>query len=564
MHSNCPLSQKYTIPFGQLLNSEAALHTPVVLPEDYYLTNFQRLLGFVEQQYADLLSSRETGFLNTFRRLEEDAQKLYVRLVGRKGPMFRRDKLNYPEIAAIELAVNELVGAGLMQVNPPLDLVAVSDLMTKSELLCCFPDQLGPYRSERKQALVNRLVDSGNPCPDLPFTILQPLYREELRTLLFLFFGNLSQDLTEFVLQDLGLNRFESYPLNSRLFDRREELEQGLSLSLLWQAVARNNKKLDLDELQALADKLPPSSDFSHPTLKRRYARLVNAIARDLERQGALREAVASFQQSYLPPSRERRTRILARLNDTAGALALCEEIEASPASSLELAFAHRFAKTLKGEKRRRQTTPFNERTLELNDHGQRVEFQVQAHFKDQGWQVFYVENALINGLAGLWFWDIIFADREGAFFHPFQSGPADLMTPDFYRSCKDSIYQRLAEMSESHLLDTLLATYSKKQGISNRLVIWPALSPELITLAVSLIPMAQLRAMFQRLMFDIAHNRTGFPDLILFDQENSRYQWLEVKGPGDRLQENQKLWLAFFQENGIPAEVVYVRWAEA
>ncbi|WP_257284358.1 VRR-NUC domain-containing protein [Endozoicomonas sp. SESOKO1] len=538
------------------------MQTPVVLPEDYYLTNFQQLLSFVERQYADLLSCGETDFLCRFRMLTEDAQKLYVRLVGRKGPMFRSDKLSYPEIVSIELAINELACAGLMQVNPLLDMVALSDLMTKSELLCCFPDQLGPYRSERKQALVNRLVDSGNPCPDLPFTILQPLYREELRTLLFLFFGNHSQDLTEFVLQDLGLNHFESYPLKSRLFNSREELEQGLGLSQLWQEVACENNKLDLDELQALAAKLPPSPDFRHPTLKRRYARLVNAIARDLERQGAWRDAMVSFQQSYLPPSRERRTRILAKLNDTAGALALCEEIQASPASSLELAFAHRFAKTLRGERCRRQTAPFNERTLELNDNGQRVEFQVQAHFKHQGWQVFYVENALINGLAGLWFWDIIFADREGAFFHPFQSGPADLMTPDFYRSCKDSIHQRLAEMSESNLLDTLLATCSRKQGISNRLVIWPALSPELITLAVSLIPLEQLRAMFQRLMFDIAHNRTGFPDLILFDPENNRYQWLEVKGPGDRLQENQKLWLAFFQENGIPAEVVYVGWA--
>ncbi|WP_257264461.1 VRR-NUC domain-containing protein, partial [Endozoicomonas sp. ONNA2] len=502
--------------------------TPIVLPEDYYLTNFQQLLGFVERQYADLLNCREIDFLDRFRRLAEDAQKLYVRLVGRKGPMFRLDKLSYPEIAAIELAVNELSGAGLMQVNPPLGLVAVSDLITKSELLRCFPDQLWPYRSDRKQTLVNRLVDSADPCPDLPFTIVQPLCREELRTLLFLFFGNLSQDLTEFVLQDLGLNRFENYPLTSRLFNSREELEQGLNLSQLWQAVARNNNKLDPDELQALAANLPPSSDFAHPTLKRRYARLVNAIARDLERQGALREAVASFQLSYLPPSRERRTRILAKLNDTAGALALCAEIEASPASSLELAFAQRFAKTLNGEKRQRQNTGFNERALELNDNGQRVEFQVQAHFIHQGWQVFYVENTLINGLAGLWFWDIIFSDREGAFFHPFQSGPADLMTPDFYRSCKDAIHQRLAEMSGNHFLDTLLATYHRKQGVSNRLVIWPALSPELITLAVSLIPIEQLRSMLQRLMFDIAHNRTGFPDLILFDPENSRYQWLE------------------------------------
>ena len=37
--------------------------------------------------------------------------------------------------------------------------------------------------------------------------------------------------------------------------------------------------------------------------------------------------------------------------------------------------------------------------------------------------------------------------------------------------------------MSESNLLDTLLATFNGKQGISNCLVIWPALSPELITL---------------------------------------------------------------------------------
>ena len=538
------------------------METSVVLPEDYYLTNFQKLLGFVEKRYADLLNCSETGFLNTFQLLEEDAQKLYVRLASRKGPVFRTDKLNYPEITSIELAVNELVGAGLLQVDPPLDMVALSDLMNRSELLLCFRDQLEPYRRERKQTLVNRLVDSDEACPDLPFTTLQPLYMGELRTLLFLFFGNLSQDLTEFVLQDLGLTRFENYPLTSRLFNSREELEQGLSLSKLWQEVAYENKKLDLDELQALAIRLPPSSDLIHPTLKRRYARLVNAIARDLERQGALREAIAGFQQSYLPPSRERRTRIMAKLNDTAGALALCEEIQASPASSLELAFAHRFSKTLKGEKRRRQTARFNELALDLNDSGHRVEFQVQEYFRNQGWQVFYVENTLINGLAGLWFWDIIFADRDGAFFHPFQSGPADLMTPDFYQNCKDSIHHRLSAMSESHLLDTLLTTYNEKQGISNRLVIWPVLSPELITFAVSLIPVEQLRAMFQRLMFDIAHNRTGFPDLILFDPENNRYQWLEVKGPGDRLQENQKLWLAFFLDNEIPAEVVYVSWS--
>ena len=39
------------------------------------------------------------------------------------------------------------------------------------------------------------------------------------------------------------------------------------------------------------------------------------------------------------------------------------------------------------------------------------------------------------------------------------------------------------------------------------------------------------------------------------------RYRMIEVKGPGDRLQDNQKRWLAFCAEHGMPVEVCYVRW---
>lgn len=36
----------------------------------------------------------------------------------------------------------------------------------------------------------------------------------------------------------------------------------------------------------------------------------------------------------------------------------------------------------------------------------------------------------------------------------------------------------------------------------------------------------------------------------------------IEVKGPGDRLQDNQKRWLAFFAEQDIPVCVCYVSWS--
>jgi hypothetical protein len=50
-------------------------------------------------------------------------------------------------------------------------------------------------------------------------------------------------------------------------------------------------------------------------------------------------------------------------------------------------------------------------------------------------------------------------------------------------------------------------------------------------------------------------------PDLIHFPDAGG-YQWVEVKGPGDRLQQNQQRWLAFFAEHTIPHQVIYVQWS--
>ena len=39
------------------------------------------------------------------------------------------------------------------------------------------------------------------------------------------------------------------------------------------------------------------------------------------------------------------------------------------------------------------------------------------------------------------------------------------------------------------------------------------------------------------------------------------RYRMVEVKGPGDRLQDNQLRWLQFCREREMPVAVCYVRW---
>jgi hypothetical protein len=58
----------------------------------------------------------------------------------------------------------------------------------------------------------------------------------------------------------------------------------------------------------------------------------------------------------------------------------------------------------------------------------------------------------------------------------------------------------------------------------------------------------------------DLAGNTSGFPDLIQFDLEQQTYHLVEVKGPGDRVQDHQRAWLQYFVEKGIPASICQVR----
>jgi len=66
---------------------------PEELPVGYYLKNLQTLLGFVDSHYNDHLSADEKNFSQSFRSLSVDARRLYVRLISRKGPLFRKDQL---------------------------------------------------------------------------------------------------------------------------------------------------------------------------------------------------------------------------------------------------------------------------------------------------------------------------------------------------------------------------------------------------------------------------------------------------------------------------------------
>ena len=76
-------------------------------------------------------------------------------------------------------------------------------------------------------------------------------------------------------------------------------------------------------------------------------------------------------------------------------------------------------------------------------------------------------------------------------------------------------------------------------------------------------IPATHLVATWERMLFDPGENRRGFPDLIALGETPGSYRLIEVKAPGDALQESQKRWLRFFVAHGIPASVARVAWRD-
>jgi hypothetical protein len=544
------------------------------LPDDYYLLNFIYLITFVEQRYASLLNRQELDLLDTFHQLTPDAQKLYVRLWMRKGPLFRSDKLRYAEISSIHHAVLDLRRAGLLIGATDAALEDLLKLLTREEMIALLRPRagIGSLKRPELETVLTSSLEEGDLQAALPFEIYEPQGYEALKTFRLLFFGNLYQDMSEFVLRDLGLTPFEDYQIDqsNQTFSERGVVDEALylhQLSELSDAVIAEKDPLLLSEFTRGV----PARHDDVASLGRRHDRLINRLAREMERQDLADTALHYYHRSLSTPARERTARILARPDgDKEAAISMCEQILAEPWEESEYEFAAKFMKRqLSADDPRLAQLPdlsLAVSSVELALHKQpdvRVEQLVCEWAEADGATARYVENALFPGLFGLAFWDVIFSDLPGVFFNPFQRGPADLFHQDFHQLRADAIEERFIQLARpDQLKHIVLQHHGEKAGLSNHFVSWAILTRELVDLALAAISVDHLLSIFRRMLVDLRDNRSGFPDLIVF--RDSGYQLIEVKGPGDRLQLNQQRWFRFFERCQIPAVVANVTFADA
>lgn len=536
----------------------------------YYLRNFRHALDWIVDRYADLLAPIEQSFIEAFNHLPAPSQAVLVRLIMRQGPVFRSARIQYPEIGCIKSAVEPLIALQWIDDRPLLTLESLFELLTRAELGAIFNEA---RKSLTKAQLLDALRDQQAAAQTLEawrgktdecayaVTIAPICTRLRL-----LFFGNFHQAWSEFVLADLGIFKYETVALSrdARAFQCREDIEDFFTLY---------ECRRQFHEAQCLARVLEqiPTSALKNEWLEARRAKLLFQIAHHCERQGEHAAALQLYAQSCHHRARLRTIRVLERTAQLSQAHALATAALARPHNEAE---RQQLQRVLTRLHQRLQLPPLPptrsacperlELTLPLPDSPMSVEHAVREHLSSEDEPVYYVENILINSLFGLLCWEAVFAPLPGAFFHRFQTGPADLFSPEFVRR-RQSLFDRCLQRLDSDAYRIhIKQTFQDKQDTQSPFVFWGVLNEALLDTALHCIPAIHLRRCFERLLADLRENCTGLPDLIQFWPQKHRYRMLEVKGPGDRLQDNQRRWIDYCHEHGIPIAVCHVRWREA
>ncbi len=530
------------------------LHPRAPPPPHYYAANLLLMVETVLARYADILTADERALGERVKNLDAAPQRLLARLLGRSRTLVREDTLAYDEVGDAHAALASLEAAGLVERNAAAPLPAILDLFTIGELRSVFWDL--PAAPTGKAAWMARIT-ARVPHPLARWRLRRRwawthVVAPHLALYRLLFFGSRRGDFTTFVMRDLGVQRFEPVPLcaETRQFRDRAALDGYLALLAAEDDMAALGNRPHRD---AVRERVPPLLNaLWHPApdrlLERRRSRVLGRLGRNLERVGAFDAALACYRRSTQPPARERRMRILRRLQDGEGVEALRAAILRRPRTALELDFATRFGRAARRPPLPTVEIPLPSAPTAVEAHA----LQVLTAAGGAGW---HLENNLPLALFALAYWSWLFAPVPGAFVHPFQTAPVDLFWPDFF-AVREGV---CADPLAAPLKPRLRAAACAKAGTANRLFNWRRATPAVIEAVVEALTEEHLRALVEIVRDDMAGKRSGFPDLTVI-YPCGGYEFVEVKGPNDRLQTHQRLWIEALRQRGLPVRVLHLR----
>lgn len=550
---------------------------PTAEPHDFATADLHHIVDRALARGAGLLTAGELVVAQRIRQLEGPAGGLYARLTNRVGTVWTEASLAAPA------AVDELVALGLLSRfvtwSQRADALTVPAL--KAGCRRC-----GLPVGGRRDALVERLRGQTGWCDEGFVRLVHPGLVRRLEQWAML---RRRPDRSAFVTERLGVVRWPDYPLSpgEGLFRCRADL-------LRWEDRLRRIDEVDVDEqLRWLDAGVAPAP--GRLSLRRSLVRRVRETARELERQREPAQA-ATLYARLVAGGHIAVERVAVR-----HALALEAAGERGEALDVLLAAAavadpvHQPAIERTGRRLARRlkrgwppvpplAAPF-ERTLTLSAGpavGSRpgwmsrrgpvvVESAVADLLRAQGRRVLRAEGPLWTTLFALLFADLYFLPLPGALPTRFLAGPLDLGSPSFASRRAEQVavvrHDILAGLAERRLR----RAWERWQGCALAGAHWGlADAGALGAMAAGLGPKA-LWDVLSHLLARGGRGASGLPDLVVLPGRPARLpafpsrleaglHCVEVKGPGDALRDEQRVWLDRLGRAGVRAEVWDIR----
>ena len=139
------------------------------------------------------------------------------------------------------------------------------------------------------------------------------------------------------------------------------------------------------------------------------------------------------------------------------------------------------------------------------------------------------------------------------------QTAPLDLETESFYVMRKSLIESHLEKITSGIAEEILITSWESHVGVGCRGVNWDRHSLSELRAAVTCIGGRCLASICRHLAQDYRSWSSGMPDLLLwrfYEDYKGEAKLVEVKGPRDRLSEQQRAWLLVLMDYGFNVEV--------
>ena len=536
------------------------------LPTYYYHGHFVEVLRFVEAHYAHALLDEHRAFIESFRTLTRPAQCLYVRLVNRKAQVFSVERLRYPELGDTHPIVDELRLREFISAPSAECYGDVLRFLTRSEIYdVLLPRFAGMARSLKKVELVDfaREHMSGDEfMRALQHTRIFVQGRaDEVRYLLFLYFGRVQDGLSRFTMRDLGLVRARDADAayEPRFLERAEALESYF-FAVLTRA-ARDATPGDLEHIAGRMHEWPEANFPASAALRDDAAQRLGRLA---EKAGLSAVAESFYGTGESATCSERLVRLMladGRHDDARRFLERCMD---SPRSHEELLVARDLYERKFGRKRTSVVTDVlrSGEVIEIDEsRSGSPERAAIEYFVNRGHAAYRSENTVWRTLFGLLFWDELFTAGQSQSHSPFESLPASLTNGTFYGANQGRIEEKLQRLANrpSDIRQELLKTSTRQYGKANGVFRWTQSMSEPVFALLDHADGEPLATMLRSFCQSYSDARYGYPDLMVVDDDGIRF--VEVKTEGDKLRRNQLMRIEQLRAAGFRADVVRIRW---